>query len=265
MIYIVGNGMFGRIASDLLKANNIESLIIDDDQPNAGTKASGNITKPSWITGLGDAAKTAYADLDSMYGLNKFSPKVLNKTIDLFYVNREHFLSKQPDITGHVDAVGDGWLSIDQRVYQGKILIAAGVWSEQLVTMPTIDVLVGSSAIYQRPQHESQFSMWAPYKQAISYQYDTDKVWFGDGTAIKLKNWKSEEDKRLKASEERAIKQGLLSPVETHVGYRPYVKGHKNGYFAKVHTNTWISTGGGKNGIVLAMIQAQQFLKEITT
>lgn len=260
-VYIIGNGLFGRIASDFLTEAGIENIVIDSHEPNSGTQASGNITKPSWISGLGELGKQAYTDLDRLYGLEKFSPQIiLGKSLELLYVSRSKILNKE-HITGKVTAVGDGWLTVDGKDKDGIILVAAGIWTEELVDMPIIDNVTGVSFVFNKQNHKPQFSIWAPYKQSISYQ-DEDQVWFGDGTAIRNKNW--EEEKRIAASLKRASEHGLSNPIETNVGYRPYVKGHKDGYFKRVADKTWVSTGGGKNGIVLAAIQARKFLEELS-
>lgn len=258
--FIVGNGLFGRIAYDLLALNGISSIIIDSLEPNSGTMASGNITKPSWVMGVPEA-KQAYEDLDYIYGLKKFSPAVaLGKTIDLYYVPRKHTI-KAPHKIAKVVKVGDGEIELDSgEIYTGNVLIAAGYWCQELVPVPETEAIMGVSMTYWKTGHKPQFNMWAPYKQSISYG-DGSEVWFGDGTAIKAKNFKREE--RILASDKRAAEHGLTNPATVNVGIRPYVKGHKNGYFAQVYPDTWVSTGGGKNGIVLAMIQARKFLEAI--
>lgn len=262
MIYIVGNGMFGRVAHDLLEANGFESKIIDNNQENAGTKASGNITKPSWVSGLGKESDLAYKELDTLYGLDKISPKFVGKSIDLFYVARKKF-RKNPDISDTVTEVGDGWVETERLGrLEGTILVAAGVWSSELIPMPQIDTIVGISFIFDKSDHEPKFSVWAPYKQAISYPISGWQIWFGDGTAIKKKNF--DVMKRLADSINRAKSHGIETPPHvTHIGYRPYVKNHKDGYFDQVYGKTWVSTGGGKNGIVLAAIQARKFLETL--
>ena len=45
------------------------------------------------------------------------------------------------------------------------------------------------------------------------------------------------------------------------VGARPYVEGHKAGYFQQVSPKTWVSTGGAKNGTILAAAQALAFVQ----
>jgi hypothetical protein len=260
-VHIIGNGLFGRIASDMLSREGIENVVYDADLPKSGSSASGNITKPSWVTGLGDAAKQAYRDLDDMYGLRKFEPTVgLGKKIELYYVHRDNIIGL-PHVKAEVQWLEDGRMGYDDKIAEGPILVAAGVWCNQLVEMPHIEPVTGVSFIFRKPDdYHPQFNVWAPYKQAISYNYDK-YVWFGDGQAIKDKNWKEE---RVATALERARGHGLEDrPLEVNTGYRPYVWKHKNGYFAQVANKVWVSTGGGKNGIVLAAVQARQFLEEL--
>lgn len=255
--------MFGLVLKDFLSfAGAKEITIFDSKEANSGTSASGNITKPSWVSGLKEA-KQAYTDLEQVYGLQKFSPEIaLGKTIDLFYVDRNRFLERDDVTYGKVIRVGDGWLELDNGdTYAGYVIVAAGAWSSELVETPQIDKVMGVSLLFKKQEHKAKFNVWAPYKQSISYSQD-DIVWFGDGSAIKHKNF--EINSRIEATIQRASGHDLFSPYQINVGTRPYVKGHKNGYYAKVHPNTWVSTGGGKNGIVLAAIQSRRFIEEIS-
>jgi glycine/D-amino acid oxidase-like deaminating enzyme len=265
-IVIVGGGMFGCVLRDFLAYSGVDDVIvIDSGEEFSGTNASGNVTKPSWVTGLGSFAKQAYTDLDRVYGLNKFSPEIgLGKTIDLFYVDKAEF-AVPPNLNSVVTEVGNGFVKtynplskIEGGINNVTVVVCAGAWSNQLVKMPELDAMTGVSFMFKEPpEYKPTFNVWAPYKQSISYSQH-GYVWFGDGTAIKEKNWSKE---RIYRSIERAADLGLTNPIETNVGYRPYVKGYKNGYLAQVYENTWVNTGGGKNGIVLAAFQARQFME----
>ena len=263
-IYIIGGGIFGQVAADFLRAEGIHDItIIDSGEKYAATPCSGNITKPSWITGLGDAAKLAYKDLDRLYGLIPVEANApFGRKIQLFTVPQFKSLGN-----GKAIEIGNGWAKVDYGgavvEHKGVILVAAGVWSGGLVSMPSIEKIVGISLTFLERNKPAQFSLWAPYKQSISYQCSDTEVWFGDGTAIKVSRfWEPE---RVSASIKRAESHGLFlnSLNKTNIGYRPYVKGYKNGYFARVYENTWVSTGGGKNGIVLATVQARKFWEEL--
>lgn len=271
-VYIVGNGLFGRVAADLLRSKGIKEVtIIDNEETWAGTRASGNLMKPSWLTGLpGDVVKAGYDTLDELYGLQKVPAEIgLGKTMDLFAVDRRktyNGLHRE----GTVMKVSDGeidvcWQDGSVQKLAGIILVAAGVWTDSLVkSMPTMKRMAGVSFIFRsQPKFKPKLDVWAPYKQSISYQTFDDKVWFGDGSAILEKNWNSEQ--RVSDALKRAQRHGLPEShlMATNFGLRPYVEGHKNGYYMQYGKRTFVSTGGGKNGIVLAAIQAQRFWEDI--
>ena len=265
-VHIIGNGLFGRIASDMLSREGIANVVYDSEEAKSGSQASGNITKPSWVTGLGDTAREAYRDLDQMYGLHKFEPQVLpGKTIDLYYVHRSDVIGlPHVKATANINAQGHfefEYVDGNRVEVTEPVLVAAGVWTDRLAHIPVMQPITGVSFIFRKPEgYKPRFNAWAPYKQAISYD-DGNRVWFGDGQAIKDKNWKEE---RVATALERARGHGLEDkPLEINTGYRPYVWKHKNGYFAQTGEKTWVSTGGGKNGIVLAAVQARQFMKEL--
>jgi len=134
--------------------------------------------------------------------------------------------------------------------------------SSSLVKMPPIQALMGACL---RPHVETtpaSIYMYAPYKQAIAHTCAPGLTWVGDGAAILEKNWRTTE--RVELLRERAKVLGVPPRGGTYrVGARPYVEGFKAGYFKKVMPNTWVSTGGAKNGLVLAAYQAQLFLEAI--
>jgi hypothetical protein len=57
----------------------------------------------------------------------------------------------------------------------------------------------------------------------------------------------------------------VATKYKVSVGARPYVVGNKVGYFEQARPRLWVSTGGAKNGTVLAAWQAYRFLKEALT
>jgi hypothetical protein len=97
----------------------------------------------------------------------------------------------------------------------------------------------------------------------VAFQIRPRQVWFGDGTALIEKTWQAESVQRVASSIKRAEEYfGLKGKAKAVVGARPYVEDHKAGYFAQVGDRTWVSTGGAKNGTLLAAEQAAQFIEE---
>jgi hypothetical protein len=151
-------------------------------------------------------------------------------------------------------------------VLRGRVLVAAGVWCNELLgdKMPLVRGLYGASLKVPGKLKEPRIHVYAPYRQAVAFQMGPNKVWFGDGTALVQKTWNKRGAEYVDATEGRAARYMDLNIARSTVcvGARPYVEGHKAGYFARVSPAVWVSTGGAKNGTVLAAWQAQRFLTE---
>lgn len=269
MIYIIGAGLFGMVARDLLNARGIDCATIDDGRPLAGSYPAGCLTKPSWLTSVPNA-KEALALLDELYGLQSIPMRVLPVRARLDTINHvpPSAILRGPDIRGRVARVDpDGGRIIleDGREFTGAILVAAGVWSKDLLPDHFRGVpltgLQGCSHRFAGELPEARLKVWAPFKQSVAFNIEEGVVWFGDGTATKPETFS---DDHVKRSLEHATDLGLYPSglKETRTGLRPYVRGHA-GWFRRVSKTTWVSTGGAKNGVVLAAAQALEFLRDL--
>jgi len=264
MIYIVGNGLFGAVTRDLLRKRGIECETIDCGKSLSGSWPAGCLMKPSWLSKV-KGRDAALELLDELYGL-KTIPLAVGGSLQ--HVDPELIL-RPPDIWGAVRSVlpdvGEVIME-DGRVYCGKVLVAAGIWSKALLPAHFRDVpLVGLQGVSFRLQGgmpAARLHVWAPFKQAIAFEIASDVTWFGDGTSILRENFG---DEHITRARERLPSLGL-SPgaiTDVRVGIRPAVKGQV-GWFRRVGANCWVSTGGAKNGVVLAAAQALQFVKDAT-
>ncbi len=121
--------------------------------------------------------------------------------------------------------------------------------------------LQGSSQRYRASLPEARLHVWAPYRQSVAFNIEPGVAWFGDGTALKPESFKPHHVARaLHHAENLGLHPSGL--IETRVGIRPYVKGHV-GWFRQAGARCWVSTGGAKNGVVLAAVQARQFLEAL--
>lgn len=260
-VLIVGSGLFGSVAAALLKKNRIKFRIFDDAREGSGSKPAACLIKPSWIAGLGrKITEPAMETLDALYGLQTLKFRTRVGMTQIFWVPPSSILSHAPR-KERVTEVGDGYIATEKRVYRGLVLVAAGIWNGALCSGPKIRALTGAALVYAGAPKANLLSVWAPYKQAISFERDPGFTWFSDGTSILAKNWRHT---RVEDSRKRAREHGLTKPpVEVIVGHRPYCPEHRHGYFAQVHPRTWCVTGGAKNGTVLAAYYATKFLEAI--
>jgi glycine/D-amino acid oxidase-like deaminating enzyme len=283
-IIVVGNGLFGSIAATLARAHGHTVTVISADVPNSASKASGCVLAPSWLNSMErsqiDAAMGVLGELYTIHDL-EFRTNLF-KTFKATRVVPSDVLVP-PDIKARVLEVGDGWVTYttDEARLQpavklkGKVLVAAGVWSFDLladnegIDRYAMKGLWGASLTVKAQLEVPRIHVYAPYKQAVAFNMDRRHVWMGDGTALTESTWIKEQEQRLRQTAARAAELfGLPTevgskPVRATVGVRPYVEGHKSGFFERVTANTWVSTGGAKNGTVLAAWQAYKFIKEL--
>ena len=279
-IIVVGNGLFGSIAATLARAHGHTVTVISAELPNSASKASGCVLAPSWLNSMEreqiDTAMSVLADLYTVHDL-EFKTNLLKKFKAKRVVTEEVLVT--PDIVAQVLDVGDGFVTYMQDTpkgqtparLKGKVLVAAGVWSFDLLEVDgyTMKGLWGASLSVKAQLDEPRIHVYAPYRQAVAFNMDKRTVWMGDGTALVAATWAKEQEARLRQTAARAAELfGLPTavgskPVKATVGARPYVEGAKSGFFERVYGSTWVSTGGAKNGTVLAAWQAHQFLKEL--
>lgn len=273
-VIIIGNGLFGSIAATYARHRGHNVTVVSDMQPLAASKASGCVLAPSWLTSL------AAGDVDLGMGLLR----------DLYDVQDVAFESRmgisfkaqridpdsimvKPDVMAKVDTVRNGSVVLaNGDVLKGLVYVAAGIWAGELVEMPKIRGLYGASVRFQAHLPTPKINVYAPYKQSVGFQLNKKEVWFGDGTALVQKTWESTADGRIDNTVNRGLhmlgerevkvrkEAGLRLRVV--VGARPYVEGHKAGYFDRVSPHTWVATGGAKNGTVLAAVHAARFIAE---
>lgn len=276
-IAIVGAGLFGSIAAALAHRKGFAVTLIDRGEPLAGSGPAACLMKPGWFSGIAaDDVKEGLCLLDALYGIKNlsFSLNGLTRT-DVHWVDPKAILGA-PSCVGAYRVTGDvverhaQHLVVDvkgTRIVVGfdHCLLAGGVWAGELADVPPIKALAGAAFTHDLPCPEPFIRVWAPYKQLVGFERETGKTWVGDGSAILHKNWTPDrvEQSRKRAQDAIGLKcLGLR--FEKQEGLRPYVEGHKAGYFAKVGERTWVSTGGAKNGTIIAAIQAKKFVDAIT-
>jgi glycine/D-amino acid oxidase-like deaminating enzyme len=270
-VIIVGAGLFGSIAAQLAHRAGHKVTVVDAARPWAASKASGCVMAPSWVTSLdSEEIATAGKVLNSLFKVHPLAFKThLGLTFNAHRVDPRDVIVAT-DVAGVVTSVDDGEVHVDSKgsnmTLRGKVLVAAGIESMNLIKMPPIRALWGASVLFQKDKLEHpRLHVYAPYRQAVAFQIRPSIVWMGDGTALVTKTWEREHARREQETVERGRRLFGLNggPVRVQVGARPYVEGHKKGYFAQVSPSTWVATGGAKNGTLLAALYAQKFVEAL--
>jgi glycine/D-amino acid oxidase-like deaminating enzyme len=268
-VYIIGAGLFGSVARDLLASHGIPCTTIDAGEPLAGSRAAGCLTKPSWLNGLGTGRKIGLDTLDKLYGLKSMPLRVGPLKLEtIFHVPPSKIL-RGADIQGWVTSLnpdtGEAILHSEDGNHlhlQGRLLVAAGIWSQALLPGLNLSGLQGASLRIPGRIPEARLKVWAPFKQTVAFNIGLDTVWCGDGTAVKRENWAQSYLDRVVDHARDVCPELDMSLVKARTGIRPYAKGQV-GLYKQVGKNCWVSSGGAKNGVVLAALQATYFLNDI--
>jgi len=266
-VIIVGNGLFGSIAATLCRSRGHNVTVVSNNEPMAASKASGCVLAPSWLTSLNKTdVDHGLRLLDELYGLQDVVfTGPLGAPFKAQRVDPDRVRVKA-DVTADVTSVKDGAVALnDGRTLRGTVLVAAGVWCGRLVEMPPIRGLYGASMRFKATGVQAKISVYAPYRQSVLFQLNKTEAWGGDGTALIRKTWEAERDNRIAATVQRITKLSelrQLQGVKVTEGIRPYVEEHKAGFFKRISPRTFVSTGGAKNGTLLAAAQALRFVEE---
>jgi hypothetical protein len=213
------------------------------------------------MTSLDYKAPMAY--LDKTYGVIPIDFKVVGPIkASCFRVDPQLILKDDLKyVRDTVIKVEDGAVVTESATYSGLVVVAAGVWSKNLLSdrIPDIRALAGCAIIGEGVIKTPTIHVYAPYRQAVFFSRERNETWFGDGTAIMAKNYTDEHTvKSVGRAKDLAKTTG--TPL---VGYRPYIKGLNNGLFEKLGNRLFVMTGGAKNGTILAASQTLQLLSSL--
>lgn len=268
-LIVIGAGVFGSIMARNAVDKGLSVVVIDDRRPMNGSSPSGFLMKPSWMTFFNQKEINGlFDDLDKLYGVSpiKFKMWPLKKTVTAQHVNRSAVL-EDPHVTyleDTVTAINQGVVACKKGTYAARhIVVAAGIWSAQLIDVPGLYGKQGVSFLYPG-EVEAFIKPWAPYKQVVAHaSHLPNNFWIGDGTAIKTENWTQLREDETHSRCARSVKRTIHHKVLKQRGIRPFVKGGPKPCYYKRHDNIWVVTGGGKNGTIAAIWAANQFLNDI--
>lgn len=256
---VIGGGLFGSIIAQELRSQGRVVTIIDSEREGAGSKPAACLMKPSWFGSLGkDVSEASLQLLDRHYGVHDIPFKVGPGHATVHWCDPADIL-KGHDIDDHVERVapihggGARVRTVDgQELHAKLVVVAAGVWSSELVHVEGgLKGLAGMAFVWPKQHLQKPFiAPWAPYRQIVAFNRG-DGVWVGDGSAIKADNWGLLNE--IKSQERCAAAVGMPIAHDTKrlFGIRPYTK-RKPCYLEEVAPGLWVATGGAKNGTIAA-------------
>lgn len=265
-VAIIGAGVTGSVIARVLEGAGHKVGVVDDARQFRATPASAGIIHPNWINAFKkDEVVEGLRLLDKLYGLRQVTfpdgsvAQQLSPTQYQWPAGKT-IVRKVVGLNG-MDVELDNGASM----HPTYIVICTGCWANELAgnKIHPIRATAGTAFLYtgmNLPQGGSILKPWAPYKQLMVFNRDSDTIWAGDGTSILPKNYTKE---REDASFERIKRAVGFTPTRRVTGWRPMVVGQKSGVCEKIANNTWAVTGGSKNGTIFAAIAALRLIKEI--
>ena len=277
---VVGKGILGATTARALRAQGRTVLVIDREEPLAGTNASAGHLRPSTkFTGLSnDDYETCLTTLDDIYGLTEETFKVRVKVIGT--VKEEISIARvDPSrlegmkyLTGNVKKIVS-WSKTPRILVQTNsgikefscrlLVLALGCWTLELLgdhfDASEFYFRRGVSPRFKDNGVEAMIEPWAPYKYMMVGRLDSGELWTSDGTAIKPENWTSE---RRDTCEAR-LRNWIGSQSKAHridSGIRPFHKLSKPCLLKPINPKEtiWVLTGGGKFGTLAAAWAAKK-------
>ncbi|ALH23721.1 putative FAD dependent oxidoreductase [Pseudomonas phage PaMx11] len=281
-VIVVGAGLFGSIAAKALAQAGLAVVGVDDSRPGAGSLPAACLMKPSWFSSMGkDKFEPSLELLDRIYGVKDISFKVGLLRATVHWCDPAQILGDEevPVYREKVTALtrtSSGWaVSLEGReaaLEARSVVVAAGVWTSELVRSQALGGLVGRAGVafrWQDMQLEEQFiSPWAPYRQTVGFNISPTEVWVGDGSAIKPENWNQDRQNVSYSRCAQAIDRAGFGDqeagrVKALYGIRPYIAGVKPCLLEEVEPGLWALTGGAKNGTISAGWAASELVRRI--
>lgn len=267
---VVGGGLFGSVITRALRSQGRRVMLLDDAREAAGSIPAACLMKPSWLTMFGSDFKPCLELLDRLYGVQNIEFDLLSgKTAaTVHWVDPKKVLS-EPRSHARVEEISPEGLVHTSRdtIRAPLVVVAAGLWANELLRplnleVPRLEGRAGVAFLWRGQLERPFIRAWAPYKQLVAFNYDSEHIWIGDGSSIKSENWTEEHTRRSLLRCATALGRSD-SPAKTLFGIRPYVSRATPCYLMRHRKGFWSVNGGAKNGTMGAAWAAWTMLKEV--
>jgi len=271
---VVGSGVIGATVAEALKKQGRDVLVLDDEQPLAGSRPSGGHLKPSWFSGMKKADyEPAMELLADVWGMTseqfKLWPTGIKVTV--YRVDTDVLVQTEKTVA-HVSSVAhiNNYPSVhfaasdSEKIVEERcrlLVLATGVWAGELI--PGVQCIAKQGVSFRFAGKVVPFiKPWAPYKQVVAHQQGQNEIWVGDGSAILPQNWTDDRTKQCLERCRGAIKANEKSPLRVLTGLRPYCKttGGDPCLLQQLGPRAWVATGAGKSGTIAAGWVARRIL-----
>lgn len=252
MVNIIGAGLAGSILKRVLDENRIKNHIYDCEKPWRASVISENLFSPSWSKTLGEKlVGNGIKTLESVVDISSINFKTLAGHNEVLHVHPKNILVPYVKKEVDIGCFGSG-ITIDCRGYWATV-------KEEMLGLTGQGVFISGKL-----DGEPIMNFVAPYTHQKLFQWDKNRIWYGDSTCIQYDKYVPRMDYYTDRCLSRAARLSryaatlLMRPV---YGIRPQVKGHKG--YLRLNRKLIINTGGWKCGLIIYADQARKILKYI--
>lgn len=274
-VIIIGGGLWGCMIQKYFNHRNISTLIIDNQEPMAGSKCAVGVFTENWLNKISNFIPNSFEVIEELVGINnadfldndQSSPIKPKK--QLFFIN-PHEIINEKFYKARVYLVRDKTVFFKKKkqnleiTAKKAVIISAGFWTNLLLNQsnyfdaPILDRVWGMNyEISTAKKQKNHYWTWAPYKHALGAYFKNQKILkFSDGSTVK--NPKVS-DQRMAKVEGRLkdhftslypdLKSEKITKLE---GIRPYLKHNEFKYISQHDKHLFSATGARKNGVVLS-------------
>lgn len=279
---VIGAGLFGQIIARGLKELGHSVTMLDNKQPEAGSPPAACLIREEWCGKLGAGVyESSMKWLEERYPMYmkemvQFSNRALQvpgKRIACTWYDPKHLMPYE-SVNCSVDSImsqADGRWAVRAKLahinassFADLVVVAAGVWSQELV--PWVDLGItgkaGIAYLYPDVAQPGFIVPWAPYKQIVGF-HRGDGYWVSDGSAILPKNFS--ETRRQQSFERCALgpkDTDKCLEFKTLFGIRPYTK-ELPCFCREVAPKLWVAVGARKNGTLLGAYCAKKIQESL--
>lgn len=256
-LVIVGGGLAGSMVAHYAQLHGWEPIVIDNGNNWAASRASSNLTMPSWLNSLGEVGQEGFKALQEDWPIREI---LFNSgKIAAYHLAMDDVLWRM-SINKTIVKVSNGSVQTSEgEQIEGTIVVAAGIWCSELLNIE-LKALTGHTLLFRGQWPDPILELWAPYRHLKVFQWLEDIIMFGDSTAILHKNYDA--DKYEIASLARARRLGLMGSHHTLRGIRP-VAPKQPVLCEKLASHLWVLTGGGKMGMTVYAAAAKRLVEEL--
>lgn len=254
-INIIGAGLCGSMVAKELQNSGIKFRIFDSKEEFASSKISENLFSPTWLK------NTAYLN-ESIKFLNKYY-QVQNKLLktgksyqEVLHIPIDKILWDDI-IQEKVSKITRSGLYANNKYYNGINVICAGYYTQNFIKIKDFNALTGHGLLFEPNDNnlrlEETMRHYRPFTHEKILKWHDGRVWYGDSTAIMHERYIKGKNNFIENTIQRAKKIGFKGKYQIYFGARPFVNNStkKFGYYKKVDENTFVITGGWKDGLVI--------------